>query len=291
MVLDDLVQRIPHLGNTLIHHFLGGLDVVGSAVLHQLFHDEGAEQLHCHLLGHAALIDFQFGADHDNASAGVVHTLAQQVLAETALLALEHITQGLQRPVVGTGDGAAAAAVVNKGVHCLLQHPLFVADDDVRRIQFHQTLQTVVAVDNPAIQIVQVRGCKPAAIQLHHGAQLRRNHRQHINDHPLRLVAGQAEGIHYLQPLNDPGLFLAGHRFQLGVQLLAQCLQINLLQQLFHGLGAHAGIEIVLILLPHVAVFLFGKNLVAHQRCLAGGSNNIGCEVQHLLQNPGADVQ
>ena len=88
VVLDDDIQSVPHLGDALVHHLLGGLDVVGSAVLHQLFHDEGTEQLHGHLLGHAALIDFQLGADHDNGTAGVVHALAQQVLAETALLAL-----------------------------------------------------------------------------------------------------------------------------------------------------------------------------------------------------------
>ena len=88
VVLDDDVQGIPHLGDALVHHLLGGLDVVGGAVLHQLLHDEGAEQLHSHLLGHAALVDLQLGADHDDGTAGVVHALAQQVLAEPALLAL-----------------------------------------------------------------------------------------------------------------------------------------------------------------------------------------------------------
>ena len=47
---------------------------------HQLLHNERTEQLHGHLLGHAALVDLQFRADNDDASAGVVHPLAQQVL-------------------------------------------------------------------------------------------------------------------------------------------------------------------------------------------------------------------
>ena len=222
MILDDLVQSVPHLGAALIHHLLGGLDVVGGAVLHQLLHDEGAEQLHGHLLGHAALVDLQLRADHDNAAAGVVHTLAQQVLAEAALLALEHIAQGLEGTVVGAGDGTATAAVVDEGVHGLLQHPLFVADDDIGGVELHQALEAVVAVDDPAIQVVEVRGGEPAAVQLHHGAQLRGDHRQHVDDHPLRLVAGQAEGVHHLQPLDHTGLLLAGDGFQLGVELLAQ---------------------------------------------------------------------
>ena len=140
VVLDDDVQSVPHLGDALIHHLLGGLDVVGHTVLHQLLHDEGAEQLHRHLLGHAALIDLQLGAHYDNGAAGVVHALTQQILAEAALLALEHITQGLESAVVGAGDGSAAAAVVDKGVHGLLKHTPLVANDDVRRFQLHEAL-------------------------------------------------------------------------------------------------------------------------------------------------------
>ena len=140
MVLDDLIQGVPHLGAALVHHLLGGLDVVGAAVLHQLLHNEGAEQLQGHLLGHAALIDLQLGAHADHASAGVVHALAQQVLAEAALLALEHIAEGLEGTVVGAGDGAAAAAVVDEGVHRLLEHTLLVADDDVGGVQLNETL-------------------------------------------------------------------------------------------------------------------------------------------------------
>ena len=39
-------------------------------------------------------------------------------------------------------------------------------------------------------------------------------------------------------------------------------IQVDLLEQLLDGLGAHAGVEVVLILLPHVAVFLLGEDLV-----------------------------
>ena len=291
VVLDDELQGVPHLGASLVHHLLGGLDVVGGAVLHQLLHDEGTEQLHGHLLGHAALVDLQLGADDDNGTAGVVHALAQQVLAEAALLALEHVAEGLQGPVVGAGNGTAPAAVVDQGVHSLLEHALFIADDDVRGAELHQTLEAVVEVDDPAIQVVEVGGGKAAAVQLDHGAQLRGDHRQHVDDHPLRLVAGQAEGVHHLQALHHPGLLLAGDGFQLRVELGAELLQVDLLQQLLHGLGAHAGVEIVLILLPHVAVFLLGQQLIAQQGSLAGIGDDIRGEVQDLLQDPGADVQ
>ena len=55
------------------------------------FITNGLEELDGHFLRHAALVHLQFRADDDNASAGVVNTLAEQVLAEAALLALEHI--------------------------------------------------------------------------------------------------------------------------------------------------------------------------------------------------------
>ena len=291
VILDDLVQRVPHLGAALIHHLLGGFDVVGGAVLHQLLHDERAEQLHRHLLGHAALIDLQLGAYHDNASAGVVHALAQQVLAEASLLTLQHIAEGLEGAVVCAGDGASAASVVDEGVHRLLQHTLLVADDNIGGLQLHEPLQAVVAVDDTAVQVVQIGRSKASAVQLHHGSDLRRDHGQHVNDHPLRLVAAETEGVHHLQPLDHTRLLLPGGGFQLRVQLLAQLLQIDLLQQLLHRLRAHAGAEIVLILLPHIAVFLLGEDLVLRQRRLTGIGDDIRSKVQHLLQNTGADVQ
>ncbi|MPM64189.1 hypothetical protein SDC9_111075 [bioreactor metagenome] len=134
MLLDDEVQGVPHLSAAPVHHLLSGLDVVGETVLHQLLHDKGAEELNGHLLGQAALVDLELGADHDDASARVVHALAQQILTETALLAFEHVGEGFEGAVVGAGNGAAAAAVVDEGVHRLLKHPLFVAHDDVRGI-------------------------------------------------------------------------------------------------------------------------------------------------------------
>ena len=53
---------------------------------------------------------------------------------------------------------------------------------------------------------------------------------------------------------------------ELGAQLLGELVAVDLLQELLDGLGAHAGLEIVLILLAHVAVLFFGQDLAALQR-------------------------
>src|SRR5690606_26184612 len=114
--------------------------------------DERLEQLERHLLGQAALVQLELRAHGDHRTAGIVDALAEQVLTEAALLALEHVRERLERALVRTGDGAATAAVVEERVDSFLQHALFVADDDVRRAELDQALQPVVAVDDAAIE-------------------------------------------------------------------------------------------------------------------------------------------
>ena len=147
--------------------------VVTSPSFSSLRVDEGLEQLQRHLLGQAALVQLQLGADHDDGAARVVHALAQQVLAEAALLALQGVGERLQRAVVGPAQHAAAAAVVEQRVHRLLQHALLVAHDDVGRAQLDELLQAVVAVDDAPVQVVQVRGGEAAAVQGHQRAAAR----------------------------------------------------------------------------------------------------------------------
>src|SRR5258708_38976174 len=53
----------------------------------------------------AALVELQLGTDHDDGTARVVHTLAQQVLTDPPLLALEHVGERLQLAVAGSRDG------------------------------------------------------------------------------------------------------------------------------------------------------------------------------------------
>ena len=203
MLADHLVEDVPDLGTLLFDQLLGLLHGGRQTLGVEPRIDERLEQLERHLLRQAALMQPQFGTDHDHRTAGIVDALAEQVLTEAALLALQHVGQRLQRTLVGAGDDAAAAAVVEQRVDRLLQHALFVADDDVGRAQLHQPLQAVVAVDDAAVEIVEIRGRKAAAVERHQRTQVRRNHRHHGQDHPLRLVAGIAERLDDLQPLGE----------------------------------------------------------------------------------------
>ena len=53
--------------------------------------DEGLEEGQSHLLGQTALVHLKLRSNHDHGTAGVIHPLTKEVLAETATLALEHV--------------------------------------------------------------------------------------------------------------------------------------------------------------------------------------------------------
>ena len=246
--------------------------------------DERLEQFERHLLRQTALMQTQRRTDHDDRTTGVVDALAEQVLTETTLLALDHVGERLERALVGASDRTAAAAVIEQRIHRFLQHALFVAHDDVRRVQLEEPAQTVVAVDDATIQIVQVRGRKAAAIQRHQRTQIRRQHRQHGQHHPLRLVAGLDEGLEQLQAL--------GEALDLGFRVRAGDLFANLqhfrreiqrLQQLEHGFGAHAGIEFIAVLLDGFEIQLVGQQLAALQLRHARLDHDERFEIEHAL--------
>src|SRR5690606_38398609 len=189
VLADHFRENIPDFCRFALDHLLGGLDGGGKTTTFQLGENERLEQFQSHLLRQTTLVQLEGRANHDHGTAGVVDALAEQVLAEAALLALDHVGQGLQRALVGAGDGTATTTVIQQRINRFLQHALFVAHDDVRRVQLKQALQSVVTVDDATIKIVQVGGRKAAAIQRNQRTQIRRQHRQYGHYHPLGTVA------------------------------------------------------------------------------------------------------
>src|SRR5699024_5006053 len=141
-----------------------------------------------------------------------VHALTQEVLAETTLLALEHVRQRLERTVTRAGDRATATAVIEQGVDRLLEHPLLIVDDDLGGAKIKQTLETVVAVDDTTVEIVEIRRRETTAVELNHRAQIRRDHRDAIEDHGDRGVPSRQERVDHTQPLEGARLALARAR-------------------------------------------------------------------------------
>src|SRR5690242_12560474 len=116
MLANHVFENVPNHGLLLLHHFLRLLDGGAMALSFELVVDERFEQLERHFLRQTALIELQLRTDHDDGTARVVHALAEQVLAETALLALERVAERLERTIVGTAQDAAAAAIVKERV-------------------------------------------------------------------------------------------------------------------------------------------------------------------------------
>src|SRR6185437_7786972 len=292
MLADHLFDDVPHLRFFALDQLLRRLDGGGFATRLQLGEDERLEQLQRHLLGQTALVQTQGRTDHDHRTTGVVHALAEQVLAEAALLALDHVGERLQRALVGAGDGTAATAVVEQRIDRFLQHALLVAHDDVRRIELEQALQAVVAVDHATVQIVQIGSGETATVQRHQRTQVRRQHGQYGQHHPLRLVAGFQERLDQLHALGQPlELGLGVGRGDLFLQADDFARQIERLQQVEHRLGTHARVELVAVLFGRFQVLVFAEQLAALERSHARIDHHERLEVQDALDVAQGHVQ
>ena len=286
MLADHLIQDIPDFAALLLDQLFRLFDCGGDAQAVKARINERLEQLQRHFLRQTALVQLQLRPDHDDRAARIVDALAQQVLAEAALLALEHVREGLQRALVGAGNGAATPAVVEQRIDCLLQHALLVTHDNVGGAQLDQPFQAIVTVDNPAIQIVQVRGRETPAIQGHQRPQLGRNDRHHVQDHPFGTVRRADKGLDHLQPFDDLlGLQLGLGLGQLDQKLLALAFQIDLGQELLDRLGANfSGKAVVAEFVLGAHIVFFGEKLILLQRGQTGFDNHEAFKIQNPLQ-------
>ncbi len=247
MLLNHVREDVPHLRALALDHPLRRLDVLGQVEVDQPLHHEGLEQLEGHDLGQTALMQLELGADHDHGPPGVVDSLAEQVLAETPLLALEHVRQGLESPVSRTGHRASAPPVVEQGVDRFLEHPLLVVHDDLGSPEVEQPLQAVVAIDDPSIEVVEIGGGESATVELHHWAQVRWDHRDRLEDHVLGSVLAFPEGLDHLHPLCRPLPLLRGARLEVLVQCRHLDVEVEAVQQGLDGLGAHPALEVLVV--------------------------------------------
>ncbi len=226
-------------------------------------------------------MELQLRPHDDDGATRVVHALSEQVLPEAPLLALERVRQRLQRAVVRALEHPAAAAVVEERVHRLLEHPLLVAHDDLGRPQFQELLQPVVAVDDAPVEVVQVGSREASAVQRHERAQLRRDDRNDVQNHPVRPVARAAEGVAHLQAL---GRFLPLDLRSLGLhdhaEFFGEHLDVHAFQELLDRPGAHPRHEDIAVLGPQGAVALLGEQLLLLQVGLARIDDDVRLEIE-----------
>ena len=91
----DFLEDIPDLRRLLLDHFLRAAHGVNVAEFLEPPDNERLEQYERHFFGQATLVELQLRPNDDDRTARVIDALAQQVLAETTLLAFEHVGQRL----------------------------------------------------------------------------------------------------------------------------------------------------------------------------------------------------
>ena len=89
VLLDHGFESVPHLGGLELDKLLGHLDGGREFAFFQLLIDEGLEKLEGHLFRQTTLMELELRADHNDRTSRVIDSLAEQVLAKPALLALE----------------------------------------------------------------------------------------------------------------------------------------------------------------------------------------------------------
>ena len=154
------------------------LMVVGHAVELELRVDERLEQLERHLLRQAALMQLELRTDHDHRAARNSRRACRAGSGGTGPACPSSMSASdfsgrllapvMTRPRRPLSNSASTAS-------CSMR--FFVAHDDVGRAQLDQPLQAVVAVDDAAIEIVEVGGREASAVERHQRAQLGRDHR------------------------------------------------------------------------------------------------------------------
>ena len=192
------------------------------------------------------------------------------------MLTLEGVGEGLEGTVAFALDGAALAAVVEEAVDGLLEHALLIAQNDVGGFDLDETLETVVADEDAAIEVVEVGGGETSAVEGNEGTEFGRGDGDDLHDHPLGFVAifGCAERFDDLEALE--GFALAGYgTVAVGAvaQFVGEAVEVDAAQEFEDGLGAHLGDELVGIgvfeilvlggeLVEGVEIFVFGEQVV-----------------------------
>ena len=71
------------------------------------------------------------------------------------------------------------------------------------RVELEQALEAVVAVDDAAVEVVEIAGGETTAVERNERTQIRRQHRDHREHHPLGAVAALAERLDDLEALGE----------------------------------------------------------------------------------------
>ena len=259
MLLDHIFKHIPYLRLKSLNHLLCIFNIMCCSVCYKFFHNKW---------------------------------FTKQVLTETSGLTFQHIRQRLQCSVTRSCYRTSTTAVVDQCVNSFLKHTLLVSYDNVRCSQLKESLQTVISVDDPSVQIIQVRCSETSTIKLYHRTQIRWDNRDCCKDHPLRSVAGLAECFYNFQTLYDSRTFLSCRILQSCLKFCIFLLKVDGLKKFLNGFCTHSYTECISsIFFFCFLVFCFRKHLLVGKICLAFVKYDIRSEIQDSLQSSRRDIK
>ena len=166
-------------------------------------------------------------------------------------------------------------------------------NDHIGCLQLHQIPQAIIAVDDAAIEVVEVGGRETTALERDQRAQVRRDHGQHFEDHPLRTALRVDEALNDLQALREL-LFnlLRFGRAHLLLQLGDRRLHVGLHERIADRLGAHLGDErVVTVFIERLAILGVGEQLLHLERGLARIDDHVVLVVDHALEGARGHVE
>ena len=198
--LHHVFEDVPNNRIATVYNLLGRLHSLHDTALDELTDDERLVKFSSHQLWQTAFTHVELRTHDNNGTCRVVNTFTEKVLTETSLLTLEGIGERLQRTVALTLHGTALARVVEERVNGFLKHALLVAENDIRSLDFNESLQTVVTYDDTTIEVVQIGCGETSTIQWHKRTEIRRSHRDVVHNHPLwtALALACTEGLNHL---------------------------------------------------------------------------------------------
>src|SRR3989344_688240 len=76
-------------------------------------------------------------------------------------------------------------SVVYESIDCFLENSLLITQDNIRSIYFFKFFQTIIAIDNTSIKIVDIRRSVAPTIKRHHRTNGWWNNRNTYQKHPF----------------------------------------------------------------------------------------------------------
>ena len=177
------------------------------------------------------------------------------------------------------------AAIVVECIDSLLKHALLVADDDLWGLELKKRAETVIAVDDTTVEIVQIGCRKTPPLKRNKRTKVRRDDGQDIQNHPFGTGLRGHEPLDKLETLRkllaDLLALGLGHLLLDGLLFFKK---VQTLHEFPDRFSTHSGDKILSILILGLAEFDFRQELSLFKRSLAGINDDVILVIDHALK-------